>query len=97
MIVCSTQPLYRYSGLSTDIKPTKDIKDASTLWEIDSGRSIPGENMSGARMDGTYVHQQLSKLPKIQWTGIMANYTDNATFGAFIKKLLTTGKFIGLK
>jgi hypothetical protein len=37
MIVCTTQPLYRYSGLSTDIKPTKDIKDASTFWETDTG------------------------------------------------------------
>lgn len=38
MIVCTTQPLYRYSGLSTDIKPTKDVKDASTFWETDTGK-----------------------------------------------------------
>ena len=31
------------------------------------------------------------------WSGIMAGYTDDATFGAFVKKLLTTSKFIGLK
>lgn len=38
MIVCTTQPLYRYSGLSTDTKPTKNIKDASTFWETDKGK-----------------------------------------------------------
>ena len=31
------------------------------------------------------------------WSGVMSGYTDNATFGAFVKKLLTTGKFLGLK
>lgn len=31
------------------------------------------------------------------WSGIMAGYTDDATFGAFMKKLMTTGKFIALK
>ena len=31
------------------------------------------------------------------WSSIMAAYTDDATFGAYVKKLLTTGKFIGLK
>lgn len=31
------------------------------------------------------------------WTSLLANYTDDATFGVFVKKLLTTGKFIGLK
>jgi len=31
------------------------------------------------------------------WTTLMAGYTDDATFGAFVKKLLTTGKFIALK
>ena len=31
------------------------------------------------------------------WTALLASYTDDATFGAFVKKLLTTGKFIGLK
>ena len=40
MIVCTTQPLYRYSGLSTDVKPTKDIKDASTFWETDTGKEF---------------------------------------------------------
>jgi len=31
------------------------------------------------------------------WSGLLANYTDDETFGAFIKKLLTTGKFLALK
>jgi len=31
------------------------------------------------------------------WTGVMENYTDEATFGAFVRKLLTTTNFIGLK
>lgn len=31
------------------------------------------------------------------WATLMAGYTDDATFGAFMKKLLTTGKFIALK
>ena len=35
MIVCTTQPVYRYSGLSTDIKPTP--VETSTFWETDTG------------------------------------------------------------
>ena len=31
------------------------------------------------------------------WSGIMASYTDDATFGAWVKKLLSTNKFIALK
>lgn len=31
------------------------------------------------------------------WDTNMAAYTDDATFGAFMKKLLTTGKYLGLK
>jgi hypothetical protein len=31
------------------------------------------------------------------WTGIMANYTDDAQFGAFIRKLLQTEDFLALK
>lgn len=31
------------------------------------------------------------------WTGVMDNYTDDATFGAFVKKLLTTNGFFGLR
>ena len=31
------------------------------------------------------------------WSGIMSEYTDDATFGAWVKKLLSTGKFIALK
>lgn len=31
------------------------------------------------------------------WSGIMDNYTDDATFGAFIKKLLQTNEFFGLR
>lgn len=35
MIVCTTQPVYRYSGLSTDIKPIPT--EPSTFWETDTG------------------------------------------------------------
>jgi hypothetical protein len=31
------------------------------------------------------------------WSSLLANYTDNATFGGFVKKLLTVAKFLGLK
>lgn len=31
------------------------------------------------------------------WTGVMANYTDPAQFGAFIQKLLQTDDFLALK
>jgi len=31
------------------------------------------------------------------WTGIMANYTDDSTFGAFVRKLLTTNGYFGLR
>ena len=38
MLVTSTQTVYRYSGLSTDIKPNTDIRDASTFWETDTNK-----------------------------------------------------------
>jgi len=31
------------------------------------------------------------------WATLMAGYTDDATFGAYIKKLLSTGAFLALK
>jgi hypothetical protein len=31
------------------------------------------------------------------WSTLLANYTDDATFGAYMKKLLSTGQFIALK
>lgn len=31
------------------------------------------------------------------WATLMASYTDDATFGAYVKKLLTTGQFLALK
>jgi hypothetical protein len=31
------------------------------------------------------------------WSSIMSSYTDDATFGAFVKKLLTTNGFFGLR
>ena len=37
-IVVSSDPIYKYSGLSTDIKPTDSIKDGSTFWETDTGK-----------------------------------------------------------
>jgi hypothetical protein len=40
MIVCSVQPYYRYSGLSTDEKPRVEILDASTFWETDTGKEF---------------------------------------------------------
>lgn len=36
MYTCSVQPLYRYTGHSTDIKPTDGVKDASTFFEEDT-------------------------------------------------------------
>lgn len=34
MLVCSVQPYYRYSGYSTDEKPTHGVVDGSTFHEI---------------------------------------------------------------
>ena len=31
------------------------------------------------------------------WASLLANYTDDATFGAYVKKLLKTGEFLALK
>jgi hypothetical protein len=72
---------------STEDKSTLTATNiAVAVWErILSGETTAAEALLSAGTAGD------------PWTGIMANYTDNATFGAFIKKLLTTGKFIGLK
>jgi hypothetical protein len=40
MIVCSKLTYYRYSGLSTDEKPTKNIENGATFWETDSGKEF---------------------------------------------------------
>lgn len=38
MIVCTTETTYRYSGLSTDIKPVIDPKESAKFWETDTGK-----------------------------------------------------------
>lgn len=37
-VVCTKQTFYRYSGLSTDTKPTRNIEESSTFEETDTGR-----------------------------------------------------------
>lgn len=43
MIVCTVQSKYRYSGLSTDVKPLDSpdahVQEGSTFWEIDTGHN----------------------------------------------------------
>ena len=38
MIICTTQTFYRYSGLSTDVKPVDGVSEASIFWETDTGK-----------------------------------------------------------
>lgn len=38
MVVVSTETIYRYSGLSTDTKPTVNIRDGSHFWETDTDK-----------------------------------------------------------
>jgi len=37
-VICTKQTFYRYSGLSTDIKPISGVEDSSTFDELDTGR-----------------------------------------------------------
>lgn len=37
-VVCTKQTFYRYSGLSTDVKPVAGVEDSSTFDELDTGR-----------------------------------------------------------
>ena len=38
MLVVSTETVYKYSVLSTDPKPTTDIRNGSLLWETDTNK-----------------------------------------------------------
>jgi len=40
MLICTVQPFYRYSGLSTDTKPILDPKDCATFWETDTNKNF---------------------------------------------------------
>ena len=39
MITCARNTYYRFAGLSTDTKPTRNIDDGSTFWETDTGKT----------------------------------------------------------
>lgn len=39
-VVCTKHTFYRYSGLSTDIKPTAGVEESSTFDELDTGRQF---------------------------------------------------------
>jgi len=67
-IVASTDPVYRYSGLSTDTKPTDDIKDGSTFWETDTGNEYEW------RID-TWVPKVPSNLIGVAYDYIEMGYT----------------------
>jgi hypothetical protein len=47
MIVCSLQPHYRYTGLSTDIKPTVDVVLGSEFVETDTDREYEWRGDAG--------------------------------------------------
>lgn len=76
-------------GSTEDTSTLTAANIAAAVWEaLQSEINAPGTAGSALLSAGSAGDP---------WATMMAGYTDDATYGAFVKKLLTTAKFIGLK